>query len=104
MTELAAELPRREEPGGRAESDAMSARDEEIRWVSVATAVGTPNAVIIAGRLQSYNIPARVTQEAAGVHVIAVTVGLLGTAHVWVPEEYREAAEEILAADAQEEE
>jgi hypothetical protein len=104
MSELAAELPDWEQQSDRAEREATAAHDEEVHWVSVASAVGTPNAVIIAGRLESYDIPTRVTQEAAGVHAIAVTVGLLGTARVWVPEEYREQAEEILATDAEEEE
>jgi hypothetical protein len=104
MSELAAALPDLDKQGSHAESETTSAHDEEVNWVSVATAVGTINAVIIAGRLQSYDIPTRVTQEAAGVHAIAVTVGLLGTARVWVPEEYQEQAEEILATDADEEE
>jgi hypothetical protein len=104
MSELAAELPDLEKRGDRATIETTSAHDEEVNWVNVATAVGTPNAVIIAGRLESYDIPTRVTQEPAGVHAIAVTVGLLGTARVWVPEEYKEQAEEILATDADEEE
>ncbi len=104
MSELAAEFADLERQGSRAESETTSSHDEEVNWVSVASAVGTPNAVIIAGRLQSYNIPTRVTQEAAGVHAIAVTVGLLGTARVWVPEEYQAQAEAILATDADEEE
>jgi hypothetical protein len=104
MSELAAELPDLEQQGNRAGTETTPSHDEEVSWVNVATAVGTPNAVIIAGRLESYGIPTRVTQEPAGVHAIAVTVGLLGTARVWVPEEYREQAEEILATDADEEE
>ena len=104
MREMAAELPELSQQGDHARAETTSAHDEGVNWVSVATAVGTPNAVIIAGRLQSYDIPTRVTQEPAGVHAIAVTVGLLGTARVWVPEEYKEQAEEILAWDADEEE
>ncbi len=104
MSEEAAGLPDNDEQVHHHRSEAKSADEEEIQWVQVATAVGTPNATIIAGRLQSQEIPAKVTQEAAGVNVFAVTVGLLGTAHVWVPEEYRELAETILAADAEEEE
>lgn len=104
MREMAAELPELSQQGDRARTETTSAHDEGVNWVNVATAVGTPNAVIIAGRLESYDIPTRVTQEPAGVHAIAVTVGLLGTARVWVPEEYQEQAEEILARDADEEE
>ncbi len=77
---------------------------EPINWVQVAETMGTPNAVIVAGRLESEGIPTRVTQEAAGARVFAVTVGILGTARVWVPEELAVQAEEILSRDWDEEE
>jgi hypothetical protein len=66
--------------------------------------MGTPNAVIIAGRLGTHQIPTRVTQEAAGARAFAVTVGILGTAHVWVPEEYVALAESVLATEWDDEE
>lgn len=79
-------------------------RPEEVKWVEVATALGTPNAVIIAGRLESSGVPTWVRQEAVGVYALAVNVGLLGTAYVMVPEEYYEVAREILSYDFSEEE
>ena len=84
--------------------ETTSGKDQEIRWVQVATAIGTPNAVIIAGRLESVQIPTRVTQESAGMSTFAVNVGILGTAHVWVPEEYKDRALDLLADAADEEE
>jgi hypothetical protein len=69
---------------------------EEIRWEVVARTPGYLPATIIAGRLQSEGIPARVWQEGAG-RAFAVTVGILGTGHVVVPEEYAQQARNILA-------
>jgi hypothetical protein len=86
------------------EAETTGGGEEGVRWVKVATAVGTPNAVIIAGRLENRKIPTRVTQEAAGLHAIAVNVGILGTAYVWVPDEFQEQAQAILAKDWDEEE
>jgi hypothetical protein len=79
-------------------------RREAVRWVRVATTIGRGRAVIIAGRLESHDIPTRVTQEAAGASVLPVGAGLLAQAHVLVPEEYEAVAGEILAEDADEEE
>ena len=81
-----------------APAEATRGQDEPVEWAEVAATMGTPNAVIIAGRLETHNIPTRVTQEAAG-RVYAINVGVLGTAHVWVPQEFAEQAEEILAVD-----
>jgi hypothetical protein len=91
------------------ESDAAAAETprggpEPVKWVEVATTMGRANAVIISGRLESHDIPTRITQEAAGASVLPVNVGILAQAHVWVPEEYEEAAREILAQDVDEEE
>lgn len=84
--------------GGRvAAGETTGGHEEPVCWVRVATATGTPNATIIAGRLESVGIPTRVTQEAAGINVIAVNVGLLGTAYVWVPEEFEEQALQVLS-------
>jgi hypothetical protein len=99
---------RRHQPTGR-ESDAAAADttrggSEPVKWVEVATTMGRANAVIIAGRLESHDIPTRITQEAAGASVLPVNVGILAQAHVWVPEEYEEAARAILAQDVDEEE
>lgn len=78
--------------------------ENPVVWVEVASAFGTPNAVVIAGRLESSGIPTRVTQESAGTYVYAVTVGILGTARIWVPEEYKEQAEMMLEIEWDEEE
>lgn len=71
----------------------------EIRWEVVERTPGITVAEIIAGRLQSEGIPARAWQEGAG-EALGLIVGLLGTGHVVVPEEYAERARAILAADA----
>ncbi len=67
----------------------------EVRWQEVATASGITAAQIIVGRLQSEGIPARAWQEGAG-QATGLVVGLLGTAHVVVPEEFAEQARDIL--------
>jgi len=69
---------------------------QEVRWKVVAQAPGITPATIIAGRLQAEGVPVRVWQEAAG-QALGLTVGLLGTGYVVVPEAYVEQALEILA-------
>lgn len=69
---------------------------KDTRWEEVATAAGITAAQILAGRLQAEGIPARAWQEGAG-QATGLVVGLLGTGHVVVPEEYAERAREILA-------
>lgn len=71
---------------------------QEIHWEVVATTPGITVAEIIAGRLQSEGIPARAWQEGAG-EALGLIVGLLGTGHVVVPEEFAERARAILEAD-----
>lgn len=71
----------------------------EIRWEIVARMPGITPATILAGRLQAEGIPARAWQEGAG-QALGLTVGLLGTGYVAVPEEYAAQATEILAIDA----
>lgn len=75
---------------------------QEVRWEVVAQAPGITPATIIAGRLQAEGLPVRVWQEAAG-QALGLTVGLLGTGYVAVPEEYVEQALEILEVDYEEE-
>jgi hypothetical protein len=70
--------------------------DKETRWEVVTKTAGLPPAQIIAGRLQSEGIPARAWQEGAG-QAFGLTIGLLGTGYVEVPEAYVEKAKEILA-------
>ncbi len=76
----------------------MSPGSQEVRWEVVAQTPGITAAEIIAGRLQSEGIPARAWQEGAG-EALGLLVGLLGTGHVVVPEEYAQRARAILEAD-----
>lgn len=73
---------------------------EEIKWTVVAKMPGLTPAQIVAGRLQAEGIPARAWQEGAG-QAYGLTVGLLGTGYVVVPEESADKASAILAADAE---
>jgi hypothetical protein len=68
----------------------------EARWQTVARTAGLLPAQILAGRLESEGIPVRVWQEGAG-RALGLTVGMLGTGHVMVPESYAEEAGQILA-------
>lgn len=68
---------------------------KEIQWEIVARTPGIMPAHIMAGRLQAEGIPARAWQEAAG-QAYGLTVGLLGTGYVSVPEEFVDRAVEIL--------
>lgn len=74
----------------------------EVRWEVVASTPGIAVAHIIAGRLQAEGIPARAWQEAAG-QAIGLTVGLLGTGYVSVPQEFTDQALEILAIEEDDE-
>lgn len=74
-----------------------------MRWEVVAQAPGITPATIIAGRLQAEGLPVRVWQEAAG-QALGLTVGLLGTGYVAVPEEYVDQALEILEYEENSEE
>lgn len=79
-------------------SNTTPEESQEIRWEVVAKTPGITVAEIIAGRLQSEGIPARAWQEGAG-EALGLIVGLLGTGHVVVPEEFAERARAILEAD-----
>ncbi len=70
--------------------------DKEVSWKVVDKTAGITPATIIANRLISEGIPARARQEGAG-QAIGLTVGLLGTGYVVVPEEYVDEAEKILS-------
>ncbi|MCA9932473.1 MAG: DUF2007 domain-containing protein [Ardenticatenaceae bacterium] len=86
---------------GRLDKDAMHSNNEEVRWEIVFRTSGLLSAQITAGRLQAVGIPARAWQEAAG-QAFGLTVGLLGTGNVSVPEEYVDQALELLESDASE--
>ena len=73
---------------------------EEIKWVKVAETNGITPAELLAGRLQAAGIPARAVQEGAG-QAFGLTVGLLGTARVLVPEEREEEARALLDLEAE---
>ena len=73
---------------------------EEIKWVKVAETSGITPAELLAGRLQAADIPARAVQEGAG-QALGLTVGLLGTARVLVPEERVEEARALLDLEAE---
>ena len=71
--------------------------DKETQWEVVSETMGIAPAEIIAQRLLAEGIPARARQEGAG-QAFGLTVGLLGTGYVVVPERYAEKAREILEA------
>lgn len=68
---------------------------EEVRWQVVAQTPGLTPATVLAGRLQAEGIPVRAWQESAG-RAIGLTVGLLGTGYVAVPEEFVDEATAVL--------
>ncbi len=78
------------------ESDTKTGGLKETKWRVVAKESGLAPAQIIANRLISEGIPARAWQEGAG-QAFGLTVGLLGTGYVAVPEEFEEEAKSILA-------
>ena len=71
----------------------------EIKWEVVAKTFGLQEAQIIAGRLHANEIPVRAWQESAG-GTIGLTVGLLGSGYVAVPDEFADRALAILEQDA----
>lgn len=72
----------------------------DVKWEVVTRVFGLLQAQIIAGRLQSENIPVRAWQESAG-QAMGITVGLLGTSYVAVPEEFVEQALDILETETE---
>ncbi len=86
-------------PESENNEDVNLSEAQEINWVVVEQTMGITVAEIIAGRLQSEGIPARAWQEGAG-EALGLIVGRLGTGHVVVPEEFAQAARDILDADA----
>ncbi len=85
-------------PNGRLEAKGKNKTPngrQEVKWQVVAQAPGITPATIIAGRLKAEGLMVRVWQEGAG-QALGLTVGLLGTGYVAVPEEFVEQALEIL--------
>lgn len=68
-------------------------------WYVVAEAAGMTNAEVVAGLLRSASIPVYLYREAAGSSALALTVGLLGSVNVAVPEAYYAEALALLDAD-----
>ena len=75
--------------------DTTPGGQKETKWVVVTETAGLMPAEIIAQRLEAEGIPSRAWQEGAG-QAFGLTVGLLGTGYVMVPEAYEERAKEIL--------
>lgn len=75
--------------------EAPSGGQEPIKWVVVEKTMGFLPAKLSANYLQHEGIPARAWQEGAGA-AIGLTVGILGTGFVGVPEEYEAQARAIL--------
>ncbi len=67
----------------------------EVRWVVVKKTSGILPAQVIAGSLEAAEIPALAWQEGAG-RALGLTVGLLGSGYVSVPEPYEEQARDFL--------
>ena len=76
---------------------------DAVHWVVVERTNGLLPAQIKAGRLSAEGIPVRAWAESAGV-AYGLTVGLLGTGFVAVPEAYADQAQAILAIEYDEEE
>jgi hypothetical protein len=75
--------------------DEPSGSYQEVKWEVVAQMPGITPATIVAGRLKAEGVPVRVWQEGAG-QALGLTVGLLGTGYVAVPQEYVNQALAIL--------
>lgn len=90
--------PLDEEPEATNAADVPAGDKRAVNWVIVANTMGLLAAQLMAGRLQADGIPARAWQEGPA-SVFALTVGILGTGHVAVPEEFAEQAEAILAVE-----
>lgn len=69
--------------------------NRESNWEIVAKTAGLTTAEVIVGRLRSEGIPARAWQEGAG-QAFGLTVGLLGTGYVLVPETFAKSAKALL--------
>lgn len=64
-------------------------------WVPIATGLLPLDAAVLKSRLESESIPVLLRQESIG-SVMGLTVGPLGDASVWVPEQFSQQAMEIL--------
>ncbi|MFZ1395477.1 MAG: hypothetical protein WAS33_01205 [Candidatus Promineifilaceae bacterium] len=85
-------------PQSAHETAGSSGGRQEVKWVVVAQMPGITPATIVAGRLNAEGFPVRVWQEGAG-QALGLTVGLLGTGYVAVPEPFANQALELLAQE-----
>jgi hypothetical protein len=65
------------------------------KWIDVYTVSGQLNAAMIVDLLQANGIDATSLQESAGI-TYGIVMGSLGEARIYVPEEQKEAAEELI--------
>jgi hypothetical protein len=93
-------LPLNDNNMDSASRDTTRGGREEVHWEVVARTGGLMPATIMAGHLQAEGIPARAWQEGAG-RALGLTVGILGTGYVAVPEEFVDEAQTILADESQ---
>jgi hypothetical protein len=93
-------LPLNDDSSAKPDQETTPGGSEEIRWKVVARTAGIMPATIIAGRLKAEGLPTRAWQEGAG-RALGLTIGILGTGYVAVPEEYVELAQKILADESQ---
>lgn len=77
------------------ETGIMNETNDDL-WEVIATAAGMTQAKIIAGRLESEGIPAKLNYEAAGM-IYAITVDGLGEVKILVPVPDWDRAKELLA-------
>ena len=84
-----------QEDAGVHAGDSTPGGGKETKWEVVTKTAGLATAEIIVGRLVTEGIPARAWQEGAG-QAFGLTVGLLGTGYVLVPEIYVEQAKNVL--------
>ena len=68
---------------------------ETVPWIEVAINLQPAEAMIIKGRLESWDIPAIIQQESIG-SVMGLTIGPLGVARILVPETAVDAALSLL--------
>ncbi|MCB0011372.1 MAG: DUF2007 domain-containing protein [Anaerolineales bacterium] len=98
-------VPLPEDPAGKKSRPirraARQAGSQEVKWVVVAEEAGLVPAEIVAQHLQVEGIPARARQEPAG-QALGLTVAILGTGFVLVPESFEARARAILESEIQE--
>ena len=67
----------------------------EKQWVEVYSVPGQLNAAMIVDLLNAYGIEATSMQESAGI-TYGLILGTMGEARIYVPQEFKESAEDLL--------